>query len=373
MRVRVALTIVAALALVAAGCQRADSGPATAPAAIEARAVQPEVRATEETIAITGSLLATVQAEVKTEIPGRLLTPLPREGEWVRQGQVLARLDDSNYRLAVQQAEAAVAVAAAALERAHIAVGHASRELERARSVQASGGITMKDFQAAEWAERDARAQEQLARAQLQQARESLAAAGKRLRDCTILAPISGEVQAHLRNAGEYLDLKEPLVRLVDNSKLELSATVPTGALAQLRPRSAVHFWVDSYAGETFTGTLLKTAPAVNERSRSLLLRIAVENSARKLKSGMFVRGELVTGAKREALLLPLSAVVRSAGDPSRGYAVLIDAGAARRRDVDLGAEQDGRIEVTRGLDRSAAVLAEAQLAPAEGTRVKVR
>ena len=334
------------------------------------RVLRAEVRDVESSIPITGSLLSTVQVDVKTEQPGRLVEAPPREGEWVTRGQVLARLDDTNYRLAQQQARAAVAVAEAGLERARVALQHADRELERARNVQASGGITVKDFQAAEWAARDARAQLRLAEAQLEQARQVLALAEKRLRDCLIRAPISGEVQAHLQNAGIYLDTFATLVRLVDNLQMELEATVPSHELARLRPGQEVRFAVDAFAGETFTGRLLKLAPALTEQSRSIKVRVGVPNPNRRLKAGMFVRGSIRTGVRRNALLLPLAAVLRAA-DPTGGTVLVVEGGTVRRREVELGLEQGGGVEIVRGLAAADDVVAEPQVAPPEGQPVR--
>lgn len=361
------------LTLGPAACTRGRDpvSSATQAQAPEVRVVYPETFTLESSIPITGSLLSTVQVDVATEHAGRLVVAPPREGEAVTKGQVLARLDDTRQRLEVQQSRAAVAVAEAALERARVAVQHADREMERARQVQTSGGITVKDFQAAEWAARDARAQVRLAEAQLDQARQSLALAEKRLRDCVILAPVSGEVQAHIHNAGIYLDTGAILVRLVDNSRMELEATVPSQELGRLRPGQEVRFSVDAFPGQTFSARLLMLAPALLEQSRSVKLRVQVPNPDRKLKAGMFARGAIVTGVRPNALLLPASVLLRDNTNSARGAVLVAEGGVVRRREVELGLEQDGRIEIVRGLAGKEAVLADPRGAPAEGQRVR--
>ena len=327
----------------------------------------------ESVIPITGALLSTVQVDVKTEQTGRLIEAPPREGESVKRGQVLARLDDTQYRLSEQQSRAAVAVAVAALERTRIAVHHADRELERARQVQTSGGITQKDFQTAEWASRDARAQLQLAEAQLEQARQALALSEKHLRDCTIVSPLDGEVQTHMHNAGIYLDTRETLVRLVDNSQLELEAAVPSNELGRVRPGQTARFTVDSFPGVTFGATVLKVAPALLEQTRSVKIRMAVPNPERRLKAGMFAKGAIVVGVREDALLLPASALARSAADPAAATVLVVEDGKIRRRAVQLGAEQDGKVEIVRGLAPADVLVADPQTAPAEGQPVRVK
>lgn len=360
--------------MLAASCSRDARSVSTAASraqSTEVRVVYPETVELESAIAITGSLRSAVQVDVKTEQPGKLLVAPPREGEPVTRGQVIARLDDTQYRLSEQQARATVSVAQASLDRARIGVQHADRELERARQVQASGGITIKDFQTAEWAARDARAQVQVAEAQWQQARETLALAQKRLHDCTIVSPISGHVQEHVHNAGIYLDTHQTLARLVDNSQLELEATVPARELSRLHPGQAVRFIVDSFPAQSFPGSLLNLAPAVLEQSRALKLRIRVPNPQGLLKAGMFVRGVVITGTRAGALVLPASAVLRNAADPARGAVLVAEKGMVRRREVELGIERDDKLEIVRGLGKAEAVLADPQAAPAEGERVQ--
>jgi RND family efflux transporter MFP subunit len=372
----IALILLLILACGSVSCSRNAGPSATAASAAqppEVRVVKAEKGRTESIVAITGSLLSTVQVDVKTEQAGRLVEAPPREGETVERGQVIARLDDSNYRLNEEQARAAVAVAEAALERAGAAVQYSDHEMERSRLVQSSGGITQKDFQSAEFAARDARAQSQLAQAQLEQARQALALAEKRRRDCTILAPISGEVQTHTQNAGIYLDSKETLVRLVDNSRMELEVTVPSSELGRARAGQLARFTVDSFPGETFAATVLKLAPALQEQTRSVKVRLAVSNPARRLKAGMFVRGAIVAGIRDDALLLPAAAITRADSDPASGTVLVVEDGKIRRRAVRLGAEQDGKIEILRGIAAADLAVADPQTAPAEGERVRVR
>lgn len=239
--------------------------------------------------------------------------------------------------------------------------------------MQASGGITVKDFQTAEWAARDARAQLRLAEAQLQQARQVLALAEKRLRDCLILAPISGVVQTHMQNAGVYLDFKETLVRLVDNSQLEMEANIPSNELGRLRPGQAVRFSVDSFPGETFSAKVLTLAPAFLEQSRSVKVRMSVSNPGVRLKAGMFARGAIIVGVRADAVLLPVGAVVRSATEANTGVVLVAEDGKVRRKQVQLGVEQDGKLEIVRGVAASDVVLADPGAAPAEGERVRTR
>ena len=120
---------------------------------------------------VTGTLVSNSSVDVKAETTGRLLQFAKQEGDAVSAGEVVATVDDENYKIAVRQAQAAVQVADAALARTRVLAAHAKSELARSQNLVRSGGITEKDLEAAQLADRDAQAQVAVAEAQLAQAR----------------------------------------------------------------------------------------------------------------------------------------------------------------------------------------------------------
>jgi len=117
----------------------------------------------------------------------------------------------------------------------------------------------------------------------------------------------------------------------------------------------------------------LKVAPALLEQTRSVKIRMAVPNPERRLKAGMFAKGAIVVGVREDALLLPASALARSAADPAAATVLVVEDGKIRRRAVQLGAEQDGKVEIVRGLAPADVLVADPQTAPAEGQPVRVK
>jgi membrane fusion protein (multidrug efflux system) len=335
------------------------------------RVVRVEPRPLEEGLDVTGSLVSAAAVDVKTRFAGRLVTLLKQQGDHVQKGELLAGLEETDARLALNQARATLEVAQATLNRARVAEEHAGREFERAQNLLRSGGITDRDFQATEMTARDARAQVKLAEAQLGQAQQAVAVAQKRLSDCRIVSPINGEVDRKLYNPGGWVDANALLYKLVDNQRLELETYVASSDLGAVRKGQKVRFSVAAYPGETFEATITHISAAVDMMNRSELLRAAVPNPAGKLKAGMFVKGRIITGVKPTALVVPPDAVWRRVGQPAFVY--VVEQNRARRREVKLGLEQPQTIEVSAGLRAGDLVVAEQSLELADGVSVTPR
>ncbi len=350
--------------------ENAKSAPIAAPA-LAVRAVRVDSHPLDLKLDVTGSLVSSVAVDVKTEFAGRVALMLKQEGDRVSQGERIAQLEPTNSQLAVNQARANLDVAQAALDRARVAEDHTRTELERAQNLLKSGGITDRDFQAAQMASRDASAQVKLAAAQVDQSRQTLAVAEKRLNDCRIIAPISGEVERKFFNPGSWVDGNALLYRLVDNQRLELQAYVASSDLARVRRGQRLRFGVAAYPGEEFEATLLTLSAAVDSLNRSVLLRAAVPNAGGKLRAGMFAKGAVITGTKPAALVVPAGALWRRTGQAPFVY--VIEGTCARRREVETGLEQSQGIEIARGLNPGDMVIAEQNLELGDGVSVTAR
>lgn len=357
-------------ALLLAACSKEAAKPTAAPS-LAVRVVRIQPRPLEEALDITGSLVSATAVDVKTRFAGRLVTLLKQQGDRVQKGELLAGLEETDARLALNQARATLDVAQASFDRAQVGEDHARRELDRAQNLLRSGGITDRDFQAAEMTARDARAQVKLAGAQVEQARQAVAVAQKHLSDCRIVSPINGEVDRKLYNPGGWVDVNALLYKLVDNQRLELETYVASSDLGPVRSGQKVRFSVAAYAGETFEATITHISAAVDVMNRSEPLRAAVPNPTRKLKAGMFVKGRIITGIKPSAIVVPVDAVWRRSGQAAYIYVVVNN--EAKKREVKTGQEDADSIEITSGLARGETVVAEQNLELAEGVKVAPR
>lgn len=358
------------------GCRKPEAAQpvhASEPVAVNATVVTLSSEPFRATVPVTGTLVSRARVEVKAEVIGRVTRFDKEEGAHVEAGEPMAWVNDENYQLSLRQAETAVKVAEAALDRALLVESHSRSELERAENLLKSGGITDKDLKVAQLAGRDAGAQVTIAKAQIDQSRAALDLAQKHIRDTVIRSPISGEIQHKSVNRGAYVEAPTAVVTIVDNNRLELECAVASADLAPLRSGQRVPFTVNSYPGVTFQGQVVEINPAIDEQTRSAKVRIQVDNAGRRLKAGMFAQGEIQTGVDAAAIVVPSNAVYRDDRSVRSAYVFVILDGKAARRDVRVGRERDSRLEIVEGLKPGDRLVAEQSIEVAEGVRIQPR
>ena len=283
------------LAVASCGGSKADAQNA-APRGVAVRTATVEKRDLPEDVVLTGTLKPRAQVQVVAEVQARLLRVLKDEGARVAKGEVLAVLDETDYRLAADRARAALAMAEA--NRAH-----AQTERERADNLLKTGGITDRDHLAAGVAL-------QVTDAQLAQARAESAIAAQQLARTQVRAPFAGRVARRLPDPGAMLAPGAPLFVLVDDSTLEFKAPVASRDLGKVKVGASVALVIDALEDARVTGRIARVEPLVDERSRSF--QVVVEIPGRPdLVGGLFARASVRAGVAAGALVVPPSALVR--------------------------------------------------------------
>jgi membrane fusion protein, multidrug efflux system len=339
---------------------------------ITVKAAPVEIREWIAAVPISGNLLTLSAVDVKPEVGGRLNAVYYKEGDLVHKNQLLAEIDPVNYQLNYDQAAAALAVAQAGLERAKVSAEHANTEKERADNLLRSGGITQRDHQAAINGVRDADSQVRFAEAQCGQARAALAIAEKSLKDCKIFAPAEGQVQKKNFDQGSLLASGVPLCTLVDNTRLELEAVIPSYQLASVRPGLRANFTTSTWSDRRFEGTVTAINPAVESDNRSVKVKLNIANPGGELRSGMYARGEIITGREPSAVVIPRDSLIpEKEGSDSAGVYIVRD-GKAHRINVRIGGSQQESVWVRQGLVSGDLVVTEIGPSLKEGAKVRV-
>ncbi len=367
----IASVFAAAVALTGCRAEQAKSqAPAAEPAVVSAPVTTVAAETFQTTIAVTGTLVSNTRVDIKAETIGRITRFDKEEGDRVEAGEAVVWVNDENSQLALRQAQTALKVAEAGLDRVKVLESHAASERERAENLLKSGGITDKDLKAARLSEEDAKAQVAVAAAQCEQARAALETAEKHVRDAVIHSPIAGVIQRKFVNKGAYVEAPTALFTVVDNGRLEMEAPVAASDLAPVQPGQRVTFAVSSYPGVTFEGRVVETAPAMETDTRSAKVRIQVPNGG-KLKAGMFAEGEILTGAAASAILAPSSAVYRDDRSVKSSYVFVVVDGKEARRAVQIGHERGGKLEIVEGLKAGDLLITEQSIEIADGVRVR--
>lgn len=354
-------------ALLVAACQRPEAAPEGSPAAeaaeaeagravpVEAITVAPEPF--EERILLTGTVEAPEDAILSAEAAGTLRSLLPL-GRAVARGQVVAEIDPGLARAALRQAEAA-------LEAARAQAALAEDQFRRQEPLVRDSIISPLEFEGVRANRAAARAQVAQAEAQVAQARENLA----RTR---IVAPFPGTVEEHLARRGEQVSPGVPVVRVVAGGGLKVRAGVPERYAADIRVGTPVVVTPQAYVGAPQRGTVAFVGRAVDPQNRTFPIEVQLPASE-ALKPQMVVRLEVTRRTLEDALVVPLSAVVRDE-DGATVYVVEEERGrtVARVRRIGLGPSDEGRVVVTSGLAPGDRVITQGQTTVADGEPVRV-
>lgn len=335
MTTRSFVLLVAPLALAACSGGKAEDVAAAAPRGVPVRTATVTARDLDETLVLTGTLKPRAQVQLVAEVAARLEKLLRDEGAAVTRGETLALLDETDYRLARDRAQAALAVAEA--NRAQ-----AATEKERADNLVKTGGITDKDHLAAQVGL-------QVAEASLAQVRAEAAIAGQQYERTRVKAPFAGRIGKRWADAGAMLAVGTPLFTLVDDSLLEFEAPVPSRDLARVRLGAAVTVSVDAAPGAAFDGRVARIAPLVDERTRSFKVVVAVPGR-KELVGGLFARAEVAVGTAKGALVVPPAALVRDGTDPGRAEVFVVRQGKAEKLTIELGVEAPDGVQARGGL-----------------------
>jgi RND family efflux transporter MFP subunit len=304
---------------------------------------------------ISGSLEAKTEARVRAELSGPVEKTFAEEGQRVRRGVLLARLDDSAVRDSYLSAKSAVRSAESALQ-------IAQRNAERATRLAQAGALPERDLETAQLNATNAEGT-------LADARARLAQAQKQLGNTMVRAPISGSVSERLVDPGDVVQVGAGLFTIVDLSSLRLEATVPVEQIDRLKVGSPVEFNV-SGNDRRFSGRIDRINPAVDPATRQVRIYVAIPNPEQSLVAGLHAEGRVATDARR-AVAVPTSAVDR------RGTAPVIHrlkSGKVEVVPVRLGVRDEAKelVEIHSGIAPGDTVLLGSAQGVTEGAPVRI-
>lgn len=360
---RNAIALAALLALpavFAAGCAR--NAPAEQEATPAVVVSQENLVVAERAVlssgpAISGSLRADREATVRAEVPGAVLQTGVEEGQAVKKGALLVRIDDTGVRDAELSARSAVRAA-----EEQLAV--AKRSAERAQALLRSGAVAERDTEAASSALANARWGLEDAKARHAMARQQLAKTALR-------APFDGVVSKRWVAAGDAVQPGMPVITVVAPETMRLEASVPAERLGELKVGLPVEFSVKGYPSRTFRGTIDRINPTADPTTRQVPIYVAIPNQTGELVAGLYAEGR-VASQSREGIAVPPSAIDQQGEQAS---VVKIVDGKAERVSVTLGLrdEESERVEVLAGVAVGDQLLVGAAKAITPGSAVELR
>ena len=317
----------------AASAQAAASAPALLLAPVDLRELQPSPLAGGPVL--TGSLQPERRADLRSEVSAVVLQVLKDNGEAVRSGELLVRLDDTSIRDSMTSAEESARASGQAFEQAE-------RQATRLRTLQQQGMTSMQALE-------DAEVRRNNAQSDLAAARARVVAARQQLRRTEVRAPFDGVVSERKVSAGDTAAVGKELLKVIDPRSMRVEGQVSADRLNELRSGQTVNFRVNGYPDTEFSGKIRRLDAAANATTRQVEVIVGFNDPAQAPRvAGLFVEGRIESGSS-QALLLSESAIQRN-GDSASVWK--LDGDRIKKVSVTLGSRDPRRGEypVLKGL-----------------------
>lgn len=331
MRLSICVLVVAAsLAACNKGGTSAASGAASAAAAAPLLIAPEDLHTLSSSLqasgpVITGSLQPERRADLRAEVGAVVLQVLKENGDAVKAGDLLVRLDDASIRDSLVSAQEAVRASSQSFDQAE-------RQLQRLKTLQGQG---MTSIQALE----DAEVRRNNSQSDLVAARARLATAQQQLRRTEVRAPFAGVVSERKVSAGDTAQVGKELVKVIDPSSMRFEGLVSADRMHEVKLGQPVSFRVNGFPNQDFAGKVWRIDAAANATTRQVEVVVGFADRATAPRvAGLFVEGRIETGGA-PTLMLPEGALIR-AGDTAHVWKP--DGATLRKIAVTLG-ERDPR------------------------------
>jgi RND family efflux transporter MFP subunit len=347
----------------------------------------------EGTTAVTanGYVVARTRASVSAKVPGRLAWLGVDEGSRVTKGQIIARLEDNEFRAAVDEAQAAVATADAQRMEAESDRDQARREAQRTQQIRAENPNLMsaQEAEAAESKAAQAAARANAAKSRLDGARASMRFAEASLENSSIKAPFSGTVLRKEAEVGEVVApsvggglTRGAVVTMADLTTLEVEVDVNEAYIGRVTHGQVARITLDAYPDTAFHGQVRQVVPTADRQRATVQVKVSITDHDPRILPEMGARVDFIAAAPPRQVgqasspanapprfRVPVSAVKENGG---KSVVWLVRDGRLTAREVQAGPASGGFREIRSGLSGGERVLTGGVESPVEGMRVEV-
>ena len=374
------LLLLVPLTLLALGCSREKPANAAKEGSADKQTVAITVARVEagdvqRRVEVVGTLQPDEEVTIYAKVSGYVEEIGADLGDRVKEGQALLQLDQRDFTLQVQRAEAVLHQIQARLgaadgketlsdnqqstvRQAKASFDDAALWYDRMHSLYNEGAVSRNEVDSA-LAKRDALKatldgaldQVRSLRNQLKEHQAALDLSRRNLGDTVVRAPIAGSVKERDISVGQYISggsiQNTKLFVVVRDDPLKLKASVPERSQGLIRSGQGVKVQVEAYPGRDFTGTVSRVGPAVDTDTRTFPIEAQMRNREGLLKPGSFAKAHILTGLDRGVAFIPDEALYYFVGITK---AFVIKDGTAEERQVKVGDRRDGLVEIVEGL-----------------------
>jgi len=302
---------------IAAAADATKKGRPDAPVAVETQPVR--TGSIQDIGVFTGSLVPESQFVVAPKAAGWIKDLLVDIGDSVRRNDVIAVLNDEEFRRQVEQAGAELQVAKANAENTAAVLDLARREYERVMALREKQIASAAELDAASATYNAGQAQLKVAQAQVVQKEAALKAAELQLSYTQVRAfwedgDANRVVGERFVDEGALVSVNQPIVSILENNPLTAVVFVVERDYPKMSVGQEAAVTTDAYPGEVFRGSIRRIAPLLRENSRQARVEIEIANPRQLLKPGMFIRARVEFARIEQATLVPITALVRRDG-----------------------------------------------------------
>jgi membrane fusion protein (multidrug efflux system) len=353
-KVVIILVLMLCCILITTGCQKKEKKVVRERVA-NVRVTEVITQSIRPAIESVGTLFASEEVVVSSEIDGILKVVHVDEGNPISKRSVLAEVNDTDYRLDAERAEAVLRQAKATLQ-------NIKQEYQRKEALYKEELVTKQQFD-------DVSTRLINTEGELDRARITLTLSKERLGKTKIHSPINGIVKEKKVTAGNYLRNGTPILSIVQIDPLKLKFTVTEKDVGRLKIGQDVLFKVDAFPGKEFKGKLHTIYPHIEERTRTMQVEALIANAQRQLRPGFFARIVLYTGPPKDTIVIPVNAVMY---DNLATKAFTVEGDKAKEKPIKIGYKYGEYVEVIDGLKTGEQLVIVGQNSLAGGMKVNV-
>jgi len=295
----------------------------------------------ESNISMTGTVEASQEVMVASKASGEITSINFKLGDYVSKGKVLACVDNTYNKLAVENAK--------------INYNKYKEDLQRYKTLRTGDAVSETQL-------RDIKVGFESAKVQLKQVQ-------RQLEDTYIRAPFSGYITSREIELGKYVNAATSIAGIADISNLKVVLSVPEFNVYNMKNGQPVSLSTQIYPGVAFNGKVAHISPK-GDNTHSYTVEVSLSNSKQHpLKAGTYVSASIDLGERQSALFIPRNAIVSSIKDPS---VYLVEGGIAKLVKINIGKDYESRIEVLQGLKEGDKVVVNGQINLMDGAHVSV-
>lgn len=324
----------------------------------------------------TGYVVPRIVSRITPQLEGRIAQVAVGEGDVVRAGQPLVRLEDADRRSALATARARVATAQARVLTAQATLLEADLKLRRQRALQQRGAAPIAEVEDLAARVESLRAEVRAAQAEVGASQAQATAQRVELDYMTIAAPIGGTVVTKPAEVGEWVGANTPILELADLGSLEVEVDVPEARLQQVRVGAPCEIVLDAFPERRERGEVVRVSPRLNRAKATATVKVRFVDPVAELRPEMAARVAFLRGPALDArsVQAPPKVIVPAAAIVRRGAAALvfvIDGDRVRLQPVQLGPPFGGGFELRTGPRSGTRLVSQPPPGLADGQRIK--